>query len=336
MQLHAASIGSAVPRDNFNATIQSVFDSSLNLRLAHAGRLITILISDHYDLPQGIRLDKRIPLPYLTPSASLIANVGLRAACRGGILRFGSSTLTIDLRCAPIWEGRIPALTRPIERGAWSIIWQTLNQQQRLKGTELIVDDLFQSRSPHAPLGQRAGHSDQGSLLTRKLSQPVLQLIAAAERLDSQIAKDAAQKMIGLGPGVTPSGDDVLIGFLAGLYSTAENEPERLAFIQTFGESLALLSKETNEISRTYLHHAIHGQFSSSMSALLDAINDGAEEQLISALKDAMRVGHSSGMDSVTGLLMGLAVWNKEIIPHPILSRRERGKQEVIWQLHNA
>jgi len=97
-----------------------------------------------------------------------------------------------------------------------------------------------------------------------------------------------------------------------------------------------LLSKETNEISRTYLHHAIHGQFSSSMSALLDAINDGAEEQLISALKDAMRVGHSSGMDSVTGLLMGLAVWNKEIIPHPILSRRERGKQEVIWQLHNA
>jgi hypothetical protein len=299
MQLYAASIGSAVPLDNFNATIQSVFDSSLNLRLAHEGRLITILISDHYELPQGIRLDKKIPLPYLTPSASLISNVGLRAACRGGILRFGSSSLTIDLRGAPIWEGRIPALTRPIERAAWSIIWKTLNQQQRLKGTDLIVDDLFQL--------------DTGPLLTRKLSQPVLQLIAAAERLDAQIAKDAAQKMIGLGPGVTPSGDDVLIGFLAGLHSTAENEPERLAFIQTFGESLSLLSKETNEISRTYLHHAIHGQFSSSMIALLDAINNGAEEQLLAALKDAMRVGHSSGMDSVTGLLIGLYVWNRKI-----------------------
>jgi uncharacterized protein DUF2877 len=322
MQLYAASIGSAVPRNNFNATIQSVFDSSLNLRLAHEGRLITILISDHYDLPQGIRLDKRIPLPYLTPSASLISNVGLRAACRGGILRFGSSSLTIDLRCAHIWEGRIPALPRPIERGAWSIIWRTLNQQQRLKGTELIGDDLF--------------NSDQGSLLTRKLSQPAMQLIAAAECLDSHIARDAAQKMIGLGPGVTPSGDDVLIGFLAGLHSTAGNEQGRLAFIRAFGESLLILSRETNEISRTYLHHAIHGQFSSSLIALLAAINSGAEEQLSSALKDAMRVGHSSGMDSVTGFLMGLAVWNKEIIPHPILSHWERGKQEVIWQLHNA
>ncbi|HEU0296709.1 MAG TPA: DUF2877 domain-containing protein [Anaerolineales bacterium] len=295
MQLHAAAIGSTVPRDNFNATIQSVFDSSLNLRLAHEGRLVTILISDHYDLPQGIRLDKKIPLPYLTPSSSLMANVGLHAACRSGILRFDSSTLTIDLRCAAIWEGRIPALTPPIDK-AWSIIWGTLNKEQRLKNAELVADDLFQV--------------DQGSLLTRKLSQPVMQLITAAKRLAPRASIDAARKMIGLGPGVTPSGDDVLIGFLAGLHSTAGNEQGKLAFIQAFGESLSSLSMETSEISRTYLYHAIHGRFSSSMIALLDALNADKEKQLLSAAKAAMHVGHSSGMDSVTGLLMGLAVWS--------------------------
>jgi len=309
MQFHAASIGSAVPRENFDATIQSLFDSSLNLRLEHEDRLITILISDHYDLPQGIRLDEKIPLHSLT--------VNLRAASRGGILRFNSSPLTIDLRGASVWEGKIPALTHPIEQ-AWSITWRVLNEQQRLKNTELIADDLFKSRSLHSPFGQRAGLAEQGSLLTRKLSQPVMQLIAAAERLDSQTAKDAAQKMIGLGPGVTPSSDDVLIGFLAGLHSTAGIDPIKHAFIQSFGEALSILSKETNEISRTYLHHAIHGQFSSSMIALLDAINDGEEEQLLSSAKTAMRVGHSSGMDSVTGLLIGLAVWNNEIFPHPV------------------
>jgi hypothetical protein len=147
-----------------------------------------------------------------------------------------------------------------------------------------------------------------------------MQLLAAAERLDPHASIDAAQKMIGLGPGVTPSGDDVLIGFLAGLYSTTGNGQGRLAFIQAFGESLSSLSIETNEISRTYLYHAIHGRFSSSMIALLDAIKDGKEEQLVSAANNAMRVGHSSGKDSVTGLLMGLAVWNKE----------------NLWQHHNA
>ncbi|MBM3179408.1 MAG: DUF2877 domain-containing protein [Chloroflexi bacterium] len=303
MQFHAASLGSAIPKNNFDATIQSLFDSSLNLRLEHEDRLITILISDHYDLPQGIRLDEKIPLHSLT--------VGLRAASRGGILRFDSSPLTIDLRGAPIWEGKIPSLILPSEQ-AWSITWRVLNEQQRLKNTELIADDLFQSRSLHPPFGQRAGQAEQGSLLARRLRQPILQLIAAAEQLDSRSAKDAAQNMIGLGPGVTPSGDDVLIGFLAGLHSTAGNEKERPAFIQTFGESLLLLSEETNEISRTYLYHAIHGQFSSSIIALLDAIHNGDEPRLALVSKETMRVGHSSGMDSVTGLLIGLCVWNKE------------------------
>ena len=308
MQLHAASVGSTVPRDNFNATIQSVFDSSLNVRLAHEGRLVTILISDHYDLPQGIRLDKKIPLPYLTPSTSLMANVGLHAACRGGILRFDSSTLTIDLRGAAIWEGKIPALTPPIDK-AWLSLWCTLNEEQRLKNTELVADDLFQA--------------DQGPLLTRKLAQPVMQLITATKRLDPLASRDAAQKMIGLGPGVTPSGDDVLIGFLAGLYSTTGNEQRRLAFIRAFGESLSALSMATNEISRTYLYHAIHGRFSSCMIALLDAIKDSEEDQLFSAAEAAMRVGHSSGMDSVTGLLMGLVVWTRFTLT-PALSLRER------------
>lgn len=289
MQFHAASLGSAIPKNNFDATIQSLFDSSLNLRLEHEDKLITILISDHYNLPQGIRLDEKIPLHSLT--------VGLRAASRGGILRFDSSPLTINLRGAPIWEGKIPSLILPSEQ-AWSITWRVLNEQQRLKNTELIADDLFQS--------------EQGSLLARRLRQPILQLIAAAEQLDSRSAKDAAQNMIGLGPGVTPSGDDVLIGFLAGLHGTAGNEKERLAFIQTFGESLLLLSEETNEISRTYLYHAIHGQFSSSMIVLLDAIHYGDEPRLVLVSKETMRVGHSSGMDSVTGLLIGLCVWNKE------------------------
>ena len=55
-----------------------------------------------------------------------------------------------------------------------------------------------------------------------------------------------------------------------------------------------------------YLTHAIHKQFSSSLIKLLIAIREGDAEQIRSAAKEAMRVGHSSGMDSVTGLLIRL------------------------------
>lgn len=307
MQFHAASIGSAVPRDNFDATIQSVFDSSLNLRLEHEDRLITVLISDHYDLPQGIRLAiKNASLPSLT--------IGLRAASRGGILRFGSSLLRIDLRGAPIWQGRIGTLPITIER-AWSIIWHMLNKHQKLKGTELIAEDLF--------------YLDRGPLLTRKLSLPIRQLITAVKRYDSHTCSEAAQRMIGLGPGVTPSGDDVLIGFLAGLHCMTGNKKDKRAFIQALGNEILLLSKKTNEISRTYLTHAVKGEFSSSIVALIDAIRDGGEEQLTAAAGNAMRVGHSSGMDTVSGLLIGLAA--RDASPFHL-----DHKDMSLWQLRNV
>ena len=116
--------------------------------------------------------------------------------------------------------------------------------------------------------------------------------------------------MIGLGPGVTPTSDDILIGYMAGLWSIAGAHKEKLTFIEIFGKALLQLTERTNEISRTYLYHAIHRQFSSRLINLVNAIANGEKEQLLSTAKDAMCVGHSSGMDSVTGLLMGLAVWD--------------------------
>lgn len=292
MNLHAISIGSSVPRGNFNATIQSVFDSSLNLRPEHQDALLTILVSDHYDLPQGIRLTvKNVPLSSLT--------VEMPSACRNGILRFQDSPLSITLRGAHIWNGRLSAvidIQKPATERAWSITWKALNKQQKLKQTDLIGSDLFKANA--------------GSVLTRKLSQPVQRLIAATEQLDSQAAADAVTEMIGLGPGVTPSGDDLLLGYLAGLWSTSAQEQQRLDFLSKFGQSLSALIKETNEISRTYLYYAIKREFSSSMLALVNAISDGEESKLLSTAKEAMRVGHSSGLDSVTGLLIGMTAWD--------------------------
>ena len=293
MYLHAVSIGQAVPRQNFDAVIQSVFDSAVNLRLAQEDRLITVLLSEHYELPQGIRIAaKGVPLHSLT--------MGLGAAARRGILRLDSSPLIIDLRGAPVWKCRVQELnmdmSAPSAQAAWSTIWELLNQEQRLRRTDIIADDLFQK--------------DTGSPLTRRMSAPVTKLIASTEQFDVETSVQATQKMIGLGPGVTPSGDDILIGFLAGLWSLAGEDRQLLTFLRLFGDALMQIAAQTSEISRTYLYHAIQGHFSSSLSNLAEAIVTGSAVEQPAQI--AMRVGHSSGLDSVTGLLLGLCVWNKE------------------------
>jgi len=295
MQIHATSIGEAIPRDNFDALIHSAFDTAVNLHLVDAERLITLLVSDHYELPQGIRIEsKDVRFQSLT--------VGLLAACRAGVLRFESSPLTIDLRAAPMWKCHISELNAdmqsPSAERSWTAVWQILNIRQKLNKTEIIADDLFQLNT--------------GSLLSQKISRPILQLISSTEQFDIEDSIHAAEKMIGLGPGVTPSGDDFLIGFLAGLWSTSGGNQGQLSFIHSFGNGLMEIAKQTNLISRTYIHHATKGQFSSSLSNLAQAIAFGSEN--IRAISEAaMHVGHSSGMDSVTGLLIGLCIWNTEL-----------------------
>ena len=298
MQLQAASIGEAVPLENFDAVIQSAFESAVNLRLVNEDRLITLFISKDYELPQGIRIEKRISsLHSLRP--------GQRAALRGGILRFDSSSFTIDLRSASVWKCRINELNAnmgaPRTQKAWSTAWQLLNKGQRIRNTDLIAVDLF--------------FLDIGSPLSQRMNRPVLQLVASAKRCDVHASIDAAEKMIGLGPGLTPTGDDFLVGFLAGLWSTTGKEQGQLTFIDSFGKALKEVSKQTNELSRTYIYHAARGQFSSSLSNLSEAISTGRDIE--SATQKAIQVGHSSGMDSVTGLLIGLAVWSAATIPLP-------------------
>lgn len=269
-----------------------MFDSAVNLRLAREDRLLTVLLSEHYELPQGIRVASKD-----AHLRSLV--VSQRVAARAGILRFQSSLLTIDLRGASVWkcpvsELNLDAGTRRAQESC-SRAWQLLNKWQRLRQADILADDLFQSKS--------------GSFLSQRMREPVMQLIAATDRLDVKGSIQAAQDMIGLGPGVTPSGDDLLIGFLAGLWSLAGRSQPLISFLDSFGAALMPITARTNEISRTYLYHATRGQFSSSLSNLLEAIAGGGDVE--QATQTAIRVGHSSGMDSVTGLLIGLRVWNK-------------------------
>jgi hypothetical protein len=299
MQIHAVSLGEAVPAENFDAVIHSAFTSAVNMRLLTQDRLITVLISDRYKLPQGIHLTpKDIPLQALES--------GRRVSRRGGILRFGASLLSIDLRGVPVWKcgvaGLMMEMDSPSAQQAWSTAWDLLNHGQRQSKSDIIADELF--------------HLQAGSVLGQRISRPVMQLVASADAFDAGRSIQAAESMIGLGPGVTPSGDDILIGFLAGLWSLAGRHAKRHAFLRTFGEGILQIAHRTNEISRTYLYHAARGQFASTLSTLVETIGNGGDVE--PAVQDAMHVGHSSGMDSVTGLLAGLAVWNAPTLSYPI------------------
>src|SRR2546422_10610602 len=95
-----------------------------------------------------------------------------------------------------------------------------------------------------------------------RANQTVPALIDATRNLQVDGAITAIRPLIGLGPGLTPSGDDFIVGYLAGLWSTAGSDSSRLRFMSSLGAWLSQAAAGTNAISRTYIKSAVYGNVS--------------------------------------------------------------------------
>lgn len=118
---------------------------------------------------------------------------------------------------------------------------------------------------------------------------------------DSAKMADTLCRLIGLGIGLTPSGDDFLCGFLAGLRMSSSVSSQILTvksdnFRQILEKKICSHLNRTNEISAAFLHCAALGQFSIPIHLLLSS--EITAEQIYQAFSG---IGHSSGISTLCG-----------------------------------
>ena len=105
----------------------------------------------------------------------------------------------------------------------------------------------------------------------------------------------AADALVGLGPGLTPAGDDVLAGVLVTCVQLGHPLPALAARVrQRAGATTAL--------SADLLRHAAGGRAAPPVLGLLDALV--GTRPVGPALADLLAVGSSSGHDTATGVLL--------------------------------
>jgi hypothetical protein len=108
--------------------------------------------------------------------------------------------------------------------------------------------------------------------------------------------------LIGLGPGLTPSGDDLLGGVLVAL---------RLLDRPDLAEALwngmrGALETGTNTISRAHLAAAARGLGGAALHGILNDLLTGKSDVLAARLAAIDRIGHSSGWDALSGAVVAL------------------------------
>lgn len=104
---------------------------------------------------------------------------------------------------------------------------------------------------------------------------------AAAALIDGHV-----RQLIGLGPGLTPSGDDALVGALAVLWT------RRPALHRKLSVSILGHLRRTSLIGAHYLWLAVHGQFSEAVHMALNGEPDSL-----------LRSGATSGADAMVGIV---------------------------------
>ncbi|HDJ66646.1 MAG TPA: DUF2877 domain-containing protein [Nitrososphaeria archaeon] len=122
------------------------------------------------------------------------------------------------------------------------------------------------------------------------------------------------RKLMGLGQGFTPAGDDFLSGFLATLNASSK----AYGFKGFFLNKDDILSS-TSWASGMLLYYSQHGYVGEGVSRVIQSLRDGVG--FLDALMDLAKVGHTSGLDLSLGILIASSMILNLIRGKDILNR---------------
>ncbi len=136
-----------------------------------------------------------------------------------------------------------------------------------------------------------------------RIGKEIERLMSAIHSDDVSEIEHVVRYFLGRGKGLTPSGDDHLIGILA-IHSLTDSFS--LPFIQTL-EKIVKHESITTDIGREYLLYALKGEFSSSVTNIINNLDKNEQQEyLMEHLQRLITMGHSSGVDTLFGMLIGL------------------------------
>jgi hypothetical protein len=135
--------------------------------------------------------------------------------------------------------------------------------------------------------------------------EPSCRLLCTALLDGDAAAVDArVAALVGNGPGLTPAGDDALVGLLATLHRVGppagSADPLRL-LDATIGARLG----RTTPISAHFLRRASLGHFGEQLTGLVDAL-DADDATVAASVARVRATGASSGADALAGVAAGL------------------------------
>lgn len=251
--------------------IHSIFENGINIRSQKG--LIFIGTDKNGELPFGIHLKKS--------DMNKLSNIAI-----GDIVRFNSrkkilifKDKTIDFNKAYYYSSELPQGKNIIKKESLKVLFKEIIQMDFDTGLDMSVSEIL---------------LEDNNLINNFKKAMLSQ--------DEEYISETLRKIIGRGKGLTPSGDDLLIGLIW--------VNDIIGFLnEQFIEILKdLLQGEnlTTDVSINYYKWALKGKYSSSLIELCNSLikmdNKGIKRNIL----EIIEYGHTSGRDTLSGIALGV------------------------------
>ena len=279
-QSYSAGAAEWLSSDN-SAHVFSTFERACNL-IDEQGRFISIVDNTIGNGPFAVVLEE---LPF---SLDKMLSVGAPVVVGNNSLTV--NTTTIDFSEATLWSARVD----------WDYPKHCPHQFQK------NIGDLYLTVQNNASGGSLSSilHSTRDNMgyVSARVTDSAQQLYSGIVSGDMQKIYLGAANMAGLGVGLTPSGDDFLMGVIYALWAIFDQK-DAARWSRKIAEAA---SSRTNMLSGAMLQESANGYASEHWHVLVDVLCKENVTDVTRVSMDILSLGHTSGADALTGFLLSI------------------------------
>jgi hypothetical protein len=220
---------------------------------------------------------------------------------QGPFLQLGQAA-TIDLRQATEWK---PSVIRPGQ--AEKLARVNASFQQLLASFPIPDSGRGLGQALLLINGKDPSTLSPGSWVARAL-RPILGLARACFEQDIAQVAQMGKELVGLGPGLTPSGDDFLGGLLFAARSLKTAYPGDFLWEERpITDLIEWARKQTHSISHSILSDLALGHGPEPLHDVVASLLKGEDlGDVMAGVTRLLRIGHTSGWDILAGVLAGM------------------------------
>lgn len=247
-----------------------MFERSAYLSLG--GQIVALVAAELLDGPLAVRVE---------PAEFWRLRARQAAACDGSRITI-EDAVEVDLSGAVPWDPALPAGPEPLA-GAVEEARRVLLREAPAESAAHVL--------PVVEARDQAAVVQLGTLESRVFKGWCF-VLDGIRQSDAPTLAAAASQLAGLGPGLTPAGDDVLVGTMVALHVYGR---PRLA------EPLVGAAERTTAVSAAYLRAAARGEASEAWHQAIAALRSG--DGVETSCRRLMRFGETSGSDMLAGFV---------------------------------